>query len=341
MALPYYAALYGGDDVWVRGRGDMIDPTVAREGLGFVWEATRGMRPGHLRAFATATAQARRATAEGARADCEVGARMANRFGLEPGIELGLRQIFERWDGQGSPLGLIGHEIALAARFAAVAYAFVMFASVDPDAAGALVSRWAGRGLDPDIAAHAVDHADRAIEVAGQDDAWLAVVAAEPGPIRRTSQRGLDEVARGFADAVDLKSPFMHGHSSGVAALSETAAAALGLDAVEVATVRRAGLLHDLGRAGIPTGIWEKPGPLSTAEWEQVRLHPYHTERIHGRALPGPDRGPTPSTRAAPRTGGPDARDRTARPGRRARRDRGSRADGPSQHGSVGRHHRS
>ena len=48
--------------------------------------------------------------------------------------------------------------------------------------------------------------------------------------------------------------------------------------------LRRAGLLHDIGRAGIPTGVWEKPGPLSVAEWEQVRLHAYHSERILARA---------------------------------------------------------
>lgn len=44
--------------------------------------------------------------------------------------------------------------------------------------------------------------------------------------------------------------------------------------------LRRAGLLHDLGRAGISSGIWEKPAPLNSLETEQARLHPYHTERI-------------------------------------------------------------
>ena len=44
--------------------------------------------------------------------------------------------------------------------------------------------------------------------------------------------------------------------------------------------LRRAGFLHDLGRAGISSGIWEKPAPLSTLEMEQARLHPYHSERI-------------------------------------------------------------
>jgi HD-GYP domain-containing protein (c-di-GMP phosphodiesterase class II) len=82
---------------------------------------------------------------------------------------------------------------------------------------------------------------------------------------------------------VDLKSPWLHGHSSGVADLAAAAAAVLGRPADEIARIRRAGLFHDIGRAGISTQVWDKPGPLTTAQWEQVRLHPYHTDRILNR----------------------------------------------------------
>jgi len=44
--------------------------------------------------------------------------------------------------------------------------------------------------------------------------------------------------------------------------------------------VRRAGLLHDLGRLGVSNAIWDKRGPLTAAEFERVRLHPYLTERM-------------------------------------------------------------
>ena len=46
------------------------------------------------------------------------------------------------------------------------------------------------------------------------------------------------------------------------------------------------GFVHDLGRVAIENGIWDKPGPLTTSEWEQVRLHPYYTERIPARCRP-------------------------------------------------------
>jgi HD-GYP domain-containing protein (c-di-GMP phosphodiesterase class II) len=45
-----------------------------------------------------------------------------------------------------------------------------------------------------------------------------------------------------------------------------------------------AGLVHDLGRVGISAAVWGKEAPLSRSEWEQVRLHPYTTERVLDRA---------------------------------------------------------
>jgi HD-GYP domain-containing protein (c-di-GMP phosphodiesterase class II)/DNA-binding CsgD family transcriptional regulator len=83
---------------------------------------------------------------------------------------------------------------------------------------------------------------------------------------------------------VDLKSPFMLGHSSEVAELSERAAGALSLGPEAVTDLRRAALLHDLGRVAVSNRIWEKPAALGMAEWERVRLHPYQTERILARS---------------------------------------------------------
>ena len=77
-----------------------------------------------------------------------------------------------------------------------------------------------------------------------------------------------------------MKSPYTHGHSVEVAALAESAARILQLPENEVIALRRAALLHDLGRVAISSAIWEKPGALTRGEWELVRLHPYHTERI-------------------------------------------------------------
>jgi HD-GYP domain-containing protein (c-di-GMP phosphodiesterase class II) len=90
----------------------------------------------------------------------------------------------------------------------------------------------------------------------------------------------LELVLSAFADFADLKSPWTRGHSRRVASLAERAGRHAGLDEAACDVLRRAGLVHDLGRVAVENGIWDKPGPLTTAEWERVRLHPYYTERI-------------------------------------------------------------
>ncbi len=77
-----------------------------------------------------------------------------------------------------------------------------------------------------------------------------------------------------------MKSPYFLGHSRAVADLAAEAAAGLGLPAGDVRNIRRAGLVHDVGRLGISNSIWDKRGPLGPGEWERVWLHPYLTGRI-------------------------------------------------------------
>jgi HD-GYP domain-containing protein (c-di-GMP phosphodiesterase class II) len=115
---------------------------------------------------------------------------------------------------------------------------------------------------------------------------WDAVLDSEPRPHIRLSARALEDGTRAIADFVDLKSPYLAGHSSGVAALAAAAAQRCGLPQADVTAVRQAGYLHDIGRVGISTAIWGKPAVLTDAEWEQVRLHPYYTERIFVRSRP-------------------------------------------------------
>ena len=103
---------------------------------------------------------------------------------------------------------------------------------------------------------------------------------AEPEPLKQIPDDGIDSVARAFGDMVDLKLPFTRGHSSGVSELAEAAARRLRFNEPDVVSIRRAGLLHDLGRMSVSNRIWEKRGPLTASEWEQVRLHAYQSERI-------------------------------------------------------------
>ena len=111
-------------------------------------------------------------------------------------------------------------------------------------------------------------------------DPWQALLAAEPTPVAHIDESDLDRVARCFADMVDLKSPYTVGHSARWPSWRRRRRARSASPKDDVVALRRAALLHDLGRVGVSSGVWDKKGPLTRSEWEQIRLHPYHTERI-------------------------------------------------------------
>jgi len=275
------AAVFGGDDIVVRARGDLIDPAEPGEAMEFL--AGLGVDAVRLRALGGPAGVAK-LKAEGARADCEVGADLTARLGLPEPVRRAVLDSFERFDGQGAPAGRAGAEIAEASRFAAVGYAAVMFDAVGGrDVAAQTVARWSGRALDPAIVAVFADAPGELLAISSPDDVWAAVVDAEPAPRRPfPGEAVFEEALAGFGDAADLKSPWFTGHSRGVARLARTAADLFSPS--DARTVYRAGLLHDLGRVAVPAGIWERPGPLRAEEWELVRLHPYHTGRILARS---------------------------------------------------------
>jgi HD-GYP domain-containing protein (c-di-GMP phosphodiesterase class II) len=220
---------------------------------------------------------------------CEVARRLTDRLGAGPGVDAALGAAFERWDGTGGPNRLRGEQLPPAIRILHVAWDVSTFGGVGGQVAWTgMLRRRAGRTLDPAVVDAAVRDADAVDDLLHVDSPWDAALAAEPGTPRTISDA--DAAASVVADFVDLKSDHLHGHSRAVAAIAAAAAAQLGLDAARVDTVRRAGLVHDLGRVAVSTGIWDKPSPLSDAEWEVVRLHPYHGERILCRSalLAGP-----------------------------------------------------
>ena len=115
----------------------------------------------------------------------------------------------------------------------------------------------------------------------GEEELRQQVREREPGGVALLAGRGtLDRIAYGFAEIVDAKSPYTASHSFRVTELSLRIAARLGKPAADLADLRRAALLHDIGKLSVPNSILDKPGPLDAGEWETVRLHPFYTQRI-------------------------------------------------------------
>ena len=271
--------LFGPDDLGMRPVAERTDVADRREMLGLLRVTGRGAGLGRLRYLARAMTAGKETNASIFRAVCEVAARMAERLDLGDDVRRGLYESLERWDGRGEPRKLRGEDIALPARIAEPATQAVIFHRLGgTEAALAMVERRAGGWFDPSVTEAFRAVGPRALERLDEEDPWAAVLAAEPEPLRLIPAARLDRVAEAFADMVDLKTPFTLGHSSGVAELAAAAAETLGIS--DPPSVRLAALFHDLGRTAVPNGVWEKPGALTTTEWERVRLHPYQTERI-------------------------------------------------------------
>jgi HD-GYP domain-containing protein (c-di-GMP phosphodiesterase class II) len=213
-------------------------------------------------------------------AHCEVTGRLAGRLGLGHEVDRCLTYTFTRWDGRGQP-DAAGEAIPLAVRLlhlADLAVAHHRTGGVSGAVEAVRVRR--GTHLQPALVDTFVPIAARALERLDDVSSWDEIVAAEPTLHRTLGDDELTSALEVMADFADLKSPWFLGHSRGVAELAAAAAAAAGHQAADVRLARRAGLVHDLGRAGVPNTVWDKPGALTRAEVERVRLHSYYTHRM-------------------------------------------------------------
>ena len=215
-------------------------------------------------------------------AACEVATMLTDRLGLPPDIQGLFAGFTERWDGKGE-LGLArGEEIPLAVRIAHVARdATVQRMIAGPEVAAQVVRGRAGHAFDPAVAACLADGIEDIFAGLAEGSAWDRVLAAEPAPGLSLEGEAIDRALTAMGDFADLASPYLAGHSAGVAQVAGAAADRCGVDPVGV---RRAAWVHDLGRVAIPLAIWHKPGPLAPDEWERVRLHAYHSERVLARS---------------------------------------------------------
>ncbi|MBM3926208.1 MAG: HD domain-containing protein [SAR202 cluster bacterium] len=213
-------------------------------------------------------------------AHCEVAVRLASRLGMPPTVQAAVNTYHERWDG-GGPKRLYGESIPLATHvldFAEVAVANAR--GLNPDELQSLLRHRSGGQLDPGILPIFLKYSRELFSNLRQGSVWDKVMEAEPNSHRLVPADQLGQLARILGDYSDLKTPFMLGHSRGVARLAVEAGTLLGLPQKSVARVELAALLHDLGRVSVPNGITDKPDPLSPGERERVRGHAYYTERI-------------------------------------------------------------
>jgi DNA-binding CsgD family transcriptional regulator len=218
-------------------------------------------------------------------ANCEVAAMLAEQTGAPAGVAASLAYLTDRWDGNGPLRRAAADAVPLSMRIVHVAIdAALLRHLAGEEVAAGLVGEHAGRGLDPEVAGCVAADAAGVLSFTGGSPAWEEALAAEPRPWLTLAGEEIDRALAAMGRFADLICPCHSGHSAGVAELAAAAAARCGMDAAGIRAVRRAGLVHDLGRVAVSAATWGKPGPLSADEWEQVRLHPYRTERVLSRA---------------------------------------------------------
>ncbi|HEY7375476.1 MAG TPA: HD domain-containing phosphohydrolase [Polyangia bacterium] len=282
---PLAADVLGGDEIAARGWLALAD-----------WGRPRDVRRvllRHIGAGKSALARARVIAnlllkmprlMGAAESHCEVAQALADDLGCSVRVREALGHSFERWDGKGAPRKKKGQAIPLPMRIVQVADDAQAFHRAGGVAAAvAMLAARAGGALDPALAGTLRAGAADLLARLDAAPVWDAAIAAEPGAPDFVDDGALDGALQAMGAFADLKSSYTRGHSTGVAELAAAAAERLGLAPEVVADVRRAGYVHDVGRAGVSAGVWEKEGPLTDGEWEKVRLHASYTERILAR----------------------------------------------------------
>jgi HD-GYP domain-containing protein (c-di-GMP phosphodiesterase class II) len=270
-----------GDDIALRAGLFHAGPSELSIARYFVSRAGSDGGPAdRIRKRAALLASGMRAVTESLTRHCQVTGQLADRLQFGPTVRDPLLHAFARWDGKGVPRGLSGDAIAVAARLLAVAtYVEVQQRLRGTDAAVTYARKCAGSLMDPELVDGLASGASEIFDDL-DEQTWEAVVAAEPHARARLLGAELDAALAALGDFADLKSPWFTGHSGRVSQLAAAAAAQLELPEDDVVRVRRAGLVHALGRAGVPNTIWDKRGVLTIAERERMQLYAYYTDRI-------------------------------------------------------------
>lgn len=221
---------------------------------------------------------------------CDRGASIVRKLGMSLEVADAVRYLDEHWDGSGYPERRVGDAIPLLSRICLTAQNLDVFATEQgPAAAINVLQERGGRWFDPELVrvATSLHHEEDLWEDCGpgadSQHTREAVVSLAPASEESLGASQIDTLCEAFADVVDAKSPFTYRHSLGVADAATDIAEKLGLPSERRQLVRRAALLHDLGKLSVSNSILDKPGKLTDSEWLVMCGHPKLSRDILGR----------------------------------------------------------
>ncbi len=277
--------LYLADDIAFKRDFKTIDGSLAAA-LRFVFDKT-GLESGfaeRVRAILNILRNGGQIAREMIETRCHRGAEIAAKMRFSEPVQEGIRWLDEHWDGSGKPEGRKTSAIPLPSRIALAAQvADIFHAEGGRQAARAEVVARRGAWFDPAVV-DAFLEAERmpgfweAIEADDLDSRLFALPPAQSSTV--VTDDFIDDIAAAFADVIDAKSPFTAGHSRRVTLFTDMIAEEMGLDAKHRRWLRRAALLHDIGKLAVSNQILDKPGKPVEAEWASIRSHPAHSAEI-------------------------------------------------------------
>ncbi|MBI5717267.1 MAG: HD domain-containing protein [Burkholderiales bacterium] len=213
---------------------------------------------------------------------CEVAQRLGRRLGFDERFVTGLGQLYARWDGRGVP-AVAGDAILPAVRVVVLVQDLLLHhRRAGWGEAARIVHERSGTQYDPALAALVLRQGQALLdELPGR---WEELLEFEPPPHDQLDTPALERALTVLADYADIQSRWLLGHTRRVADLAVDAARQLGLDASAQALLRCAALVHDIGRVGISTHVWDQQCALSQRDLDHVRLHSVYTGQILRRA---------------------------------------------------------
>lgn len=283
------AYLFGSDDHAIKRSARLIDWTSSAKCLNHCWT---NCSPGsstveRLLKVASIVRLGPKVGRQIAEIRCERGAEIARMLKLPESVATAIYELDEHWNGRGNPCGLKGQEISLLGRICCLSQTVEVFFSAHGLQSAIDVCRQRrAQWFDPELvdALIAFKHdADFWATLGGQEVMHQLSQWEPEDLVMLADEACLDRVSEAFALVVDAKSPWTYQHSTRVAEISVGVAAQFGCAPEVLRDIRRAALLHDIGKLGVSNAVLDKPGKPTEAEFAQIRKHPDYTHRILSR----------------------------------------------------------
>ncbi|MGA9949915.1 MAG: HD domain-containing phosphohydrolase [Xanthobacteraceae bacterium] len=280
--------LYLTDDLTFKRDAKYIDGSLP-QALRFVLAHT-GLKAGlaeRIRALIAAFQTSGTAPRELVETRCHRGAEIARKMRFSEAVAQGIQNLDEHWDGGGLPERIAGFGIPIYSRIALLAQVVDVFQiSSGIEAAFREVENRSGTWFDPQLA-------EAFKRIALNPDFWdtlrsdhlqTALYELEPAQeVKTVDEDYLDDIAAAFAQVIDSKSPYTSGHSERVTLFTDLIAEEMGLAEERRRWLKRAALLHDIGKLGVSNSILDKPGKLDPDEWAAMQMHAAYSETILSR----------------------------------------------------------